>query len=170
MQVCTPPRPVRLVVLGLGVGGGEKKTAPPAVVLSPSFCWQASPAGGQVHAYARRSISLLILAVPAMVLSPSSRRQLLCAFRDPTLNSPLYYCGSRLSSFCPPPLPLSPYNQMCPSTLPPNGRVFSWSLPAPLLRWARPSCRLFRLLRSPSFSSPFPLPVPLSSSLGRVVP
>ena len=38
MQVCTPPRPVRLVVLGLGVGGGAKETAPPAMVLSPSTC------------------------------------------------------------------------------------------------------------------------------------
>ena len=70
-----PPRPVRLVVLGLGVGGGSKETAPPAMVLSPSSRRQASPASGQVHAYARRSISLLILAVPAVVLSPSSRRQ-----------------------------------------------------------------------------------------------
>ena len=35
MQVCTPPRPVRLVVLGLGVGGGAKETAPPTMVLSP---------------------------------------------------------------------------------------------------------------------------------------
>ena len=40
-----PPRPIRLVVLGLGVGvcGGEKETAPPAVVLSPSSRRQASP-------------------------------------------------------------------------------------------------------------------------------
>ena len=65
MQVCTPPRPVRLVVLGLGVGGGAKETPPPAVVLSPSSRRQASPASGQVHAYARRWLSLLILAVPA---------------------------------------------------------------------------------------------------------
>ena len=64
MQVCTPPLPIRLVVLGLGVGGGEKETEPPAVVLSPSSRRQASPASGQVHAYARHSISLLILAVP----------------------------------------------------------------------------------------------------------
>ena len=38
-----PPRPVRLVVLGLGVGGGVKETAPPAMVLSPSSRQQASP-------------------------------------------------------------------------------------------------------------------------------
>ena len=31
-----PPRPVRLVVLGLGVVGGAKETAPPVLVLSPS--------------------------------------------------------------------------------------------------------------------------------------
>ena len=37
--------------------------------------------------------------------------------------------GTRLS-VCPPP-PLSPYNRRCPNTLPPNGRVFSWSLRAP---------------------------------------
>ena len=72
MQVFSPPRPVRLVVLGLGVGGGAKEMAPPVVVLSLLSSRQASPASGQVHAYARRSISLLILAVPAVVLSPSS--------------------------------------------------------------------------------------------------
>ena len=38
-----PPRPVRLVVLGLGVGGGAKETAPPAMVLSISSRRQASP-------------------------------------------------------------------------------------------------------------------------------
>ena len=45
MQACTPPRPIRLVVLGLGVGvcGGAKETAPPAVVLSLSSRRQASP-------------------------------------------------------------------------------------------------------------------------------
>ena len=43
MQVCTPPRPERLVVLGLGVGGGEKETAPPVMVLSPSTRRQATP-------------------------------------------------------------------------------------------------------------------------------
>ena len=31
-----PPRPVRLVVLGLGVGGWPKETAPPVMVVSPS--------------------------------------------------------------------------------------------------------------------------------------
>ena len=44
-----PPRPVWLVVLGLGVGGGAKETAPPALVLSPSTRRQASP--GRVRAY-----------------------------------------------------------------------------------------------------------------------
>ena len=38
-----PPRPVRLVVLGLGVGGGAKETAPPAMVWSPLTRRQASP-------------------------------------------------------------------------------------------------------------------------------
>ena len=118
MQVCTPPRSVRLVVLGLGVVGGAKETAPPTVVLSPSSRRQASPASGQVHAYARRSISLLILAVPAVVLSPSPRRQAslvngqVLACYNPTLDFPLDSCGARLSSFCPPhpppPFPVQP--------------------------------------------------------------
>ena len=38
-----PPRPVRLVVLGLGMGGGVKETAPPAMVWSPSMRRQATP-------------------------------------------------------------------------------------------------------------------------------
>ena len=60
----------------LGCGwGGRRRQRPPAVVVSPPSRRQASPAGGQVHAYARRSISVLIRAVPAVVLSPSSLRQ-----------------------------------------------------------------------------------------------
>ena len=38
-----PPRPVRLVILVLGVGGGTKETAPPAMVWSPLTRRQASP-------------------------------------------------------------------------------------------------------------------------------
>ena len=38
-----PPPPVRLVVLGLGVGGGAKETAPPAMVWSPLTHRQATP-------------------------------------------------------------------------------------------------------------------------------
>ena len=95
MQVCTPPPDLcGWWYLDWVWVGGAKDTAPPAVVLSPSSRRQASPASVQVHAYARRSISLLILAVPVSLLSAS-------------------------------PLPLSPYNRTCPSTLPPNGRVFS---------------------------------------------
>ena len=60
-----------------------------------------------------------------------------------TLEFPLDSCSARLSVCPPPPLPLSPYNRTCPSTLPPNGRVFLWSLRAPLPCWTRPSCRLF---------------------------
>ena len=55
-----------------------------------------------------------------------------------TLEFPLRFL--RCLSLCLP-LPLSPYNSTCPYTLPPNGRVFSWSLRAPLPRWTRPSCR-----------------------------
>ena len=43
MQVCTPHRPVRLVVLGLGVGGGANEMAPPAMVWSPLTRRQATP-------------------------------------------------------------------------------------------------------------------------------
>ena len=39
----SPPQPMRLVVLGLGVGGGEKETAPPVMVWSPSTRRQATP-------------------------------------------------------------------------------------------------------------------------------
>ena len=105
-----PPRPVRLVVLGLGVGGGAKETAPPAMVLSPSTRQQAPP---RLVCLRRRSISLFDS------------------------------CGARLY-VCPPlPLSLSLYNRTCPYTLPPKGRVFLWSLRAPLPRWTRPSFRLF---------------------------
>ena len=115
MKVCTPLRPVRLVVLGLGVGGGAKDTAPP-----------------------RGGLDSVVSSFVARESVPSS-----------TLDFPLDSCGARLS-VCPPspPPPLSPYNRTCPSTLPPNRRVFSWSLRAPLPRWARPSCRLFRRLRT----------------------
>ena len=51
-----PPRPVRLVVRGLGVGGGAKDTAPPAMVWSPLTRWQASPG---ITCLRRRLISLL---------------------------------------------------------------------------------------------------------------
>ena len=36
---------MRLVLLGSGVGGGEKETAPPAMVLSSLMHRQASPSG-----------------------------------------------------------------------------------------------------------------------------
>ena len=95
-------------------------------------------------------------APPAMVLSSSTHQQAspgiacLCQ-RSRSLFDSL---GARLS-VCPL-SPLSPYNRMCPNTLPPNGRVFSWSFCAPSPRWARPSCRLPDRLRSPSVSSPPP--------------
>ena len=71
MQVCTLPRPVRLVVLGLGVGGGAKETAPPAMVLSPSTCRQASPG---LACLRQRSNSLSILAVPVSLSAPPPLR------------------------------------------------------------------------------------------------
>ena len=37
-----PPRPIRLVVRGSGVGGGAKETAPPAMALSSLTRQQAS--------------------------------------------------------------------------------------------------------------------------------
>ena len=36
-------------------------------------------------------------------------------------------CGARLCLPPPAPLPISPYNHICPNTLPTNGRVFLWS-------------------------------------------
>ena len=131
MQVCTPPpRPVRLVVLGLGVGGGAKETDPPAVVLSPSLRRQASPADGQVHAYARRSISLLSSRGSRLFLSPSSRQAgSTCVatgacLLHPKLDFPLDSCGARLSSFAPltpPPFPVQPNVSLY---YPSFGRVF----------------------------------------------
>ena len=100
MQACTPPPDLcGWLYLAWVWVGGAKETAPPAVVLSPSSRRQASPADDQVHAYARRSLSLLIIAVPAIVLSPSSRWQVLYACREPTLDFPIDSCGARLSSF-----------------------------------------------------------------------
>ena len=52
------------------------------------------------------------------------------------------------------PPPLSPYNRTCPTTLPPNGRVFSWSFHASASRWDRTSCRL------PDVSGHRPCPPP----------
>ena len=133
-----PPRPVRLVVLDLGVGGGAKETAPPAMVLSSLMRRHASPG---IACLCRRSRSLFD------------------------------FIGARLYVFPPPPpLPLSPYNRTSPDTLPPNGRLFSWSLRSPLPRCTRPSCRPPKRLRSPSVSSPPPLPIPWPSLLGLIVP
>ena len=61
-----PPRPVRLVVLGLGVGGGAKETAPPAMVLSLSSRL-SSPGKACLR---RRSTSLSIPAVPVSLSAP----------------------------------------------------------------------------------------------------
>ena len=59
-------------------------------------------------------------------------------------------------SLCLTPPPPFPFNHTCPYTLPPNGRVFSWSLRAPLTSWTRPSCWLHSRLRAPSVSPPPP--------------
>ena len=65
--LCPPPRPVRLAVLGLGVGRGAKETAPPAMVLSPS----TRPVGVAGKACLRRRLnSLSILAVPVSLSAP----------------------------------------------------------------------------------------------------
>ena len=89
MQVCTPPQPVRLVVLGLGVGGGAKETAPPAMVWSPSTCRQASP-GLACLVNARVSSSILVVPVslydPPLPLSPYNRT---CTYTLP-LNGRLF--------------------------------------------------------------------------------
>ena len=85
-----PPRPVRLVVLGLGLGGGAKGDG------APHDCLESLDLSADVAFRRQRSNSLSILVVPISLPAP------------------------------PLPLPLSPYNRTCPSTLPPNGRVFSW--------------------------------------------
>ena len=61
MRFCTPPspsRPVRLVVLGLGVGRGAKETATPAMVLSSSRRQQAWPGIACLRRRSRNSIPL----------------------------------------------------------------------------------------------------------------
>ena len=70
MQACTPPLPIRLVVLGLGVGvcGGAKETAPPVMVLSPSSRRQVLRACFKPDA---RLPSRFLQS--AMVVSPSTR-------------------------------------------------------------------------------------------------
>ena len=59
------------------------------------------------------------------------KAQLCCLLS--TLLAPLRFswCPSLCLPPPPSPLPLSPYNCTCPSTLPPNRRVFLWSLRAP---------------------------------------
>ena len=124
MKVCSP-RPVRLVVLDSGMGGGTKETATPAMVLSSWTRRQASP--GSSVTFVDALGPSLILVVPVSLSPPT------------------------------PPLPLSPYNRTCPNTLPPNVRVFSWSLCAPSPRWTRPSCRPPERLRYPYVPPPPPL-------------
>ena len=161
MQACTPPQPIRLVVLGLGVGvcGGAKETAPPAVVLSPSSRRQASPDRRPkcIPTPDARLPSRFLRS--AIVLSPSTRLVGFARESVPssTLEFSLESCVVSVSLSAPPtPLPLSPYNCTFPSTLPPNGRVFLWSPRAPLPRWTRTSGRLLSRLWSPSLSSPPP--------------
>ena len=64
MQVSPPPRPVRLEVLGLGVGGGAKETPPPAMVLIPSTRRPALPG----LAYLRQRSSSLFDSCSSRVL------------------------------------------------------------------------------------------------------
>ena len=65
------------------------------------------------------------------------------------------FLGARLS-LPPPPLPFSPYNRMCPTTLPTNGRVVSWAFSHP--HPAGPGLPVGFRCRSPSLSSPPPPP------------
>ena len=175
MQACTPPQPIRLVVLGLGVGvcGGAKETAPPAVVLSPSSCRKASPDRRPKCTPTPDARLPSQFLRSAIVLSPSTRLVGFARESVPSLTlefSPDFCVVSVSLSAPPTPLPLSPYNCTCPSTLPPNGRVFSWSLRAPLLRWARPSGRMLSSSLVPVLVLPPTLPIPWQSLLGCVVP
>ena len=66
-------------------------------------------------------------------------------------------------------IPLTPYNRTCPYTLPPNRRVFLWSLCAPLPAGpGRPGVCLN--VSGPRPCPPPTLPIPWTSLLGRIVP
>ena len=136
MQVCTPPRPVRLVVLGLGVGGGAKETAPP-----------------------RDGLESFVSSFVARESVPSS-----------TLVFPLDSCGARLSVCLPPSSPFPRTTVLVPLLSLLTGDYFRGrsALPCPAGPGRPAGC--FKRVRSPSFSSSPPLPVPFSSSMGRAVP
>ena len=69
MQVFTPPQPVQLVVLRLGVGGGAKETAPPSMVWIPLTRRQATPG---LACLLRRSSSLFDSCGARLSVCPSS--------------------------------------------------------------------------------------------------
>ena len=133
-----PPQPVRLVVLGLGVGGGRRRRAP-LMILRYSMRFRHT-----IQTNGRVSSALL---------------------------TPLDDPGARL---CLPytPLPLSPYNRTCPSTLPTNGRGFLWSPRSPSPRrssWPGLPDGLLNASRSPFRVPPPPIPW-LCFYLGLVAP
>ena len=136
--VHAPPRPLRLAVLGSGVGGGAYETAPPAMVLSLSSL-VSSPFVALVSCRPDARVPSRFLrcpretAPPAIVVSSLSHRQSppgYCACLDERSSS-LSILVVPVSLRLPPPLPLSRYNRTCPDTLPNNGRVFSWSSRSP---------------------------------------
>ena len=105
--------------------------APPPPTCAAGGTWLGYGWGGEGDGAPRNGLESLD--------SSGRRRPGKRAFADARILSRVLRCPS----LCLPPLPLYPYNRTCPSTIPPNGRVFSWSLRAPLPRWVRLSCRLF---------------------------
>ena len=59
----SPPQHVRLVIIGSGVGGGSKETAPPAMVLSSSTLRHALPGSSVPFAGALGPSSMLVVPV-----------------------------------------------------------------------------------------------------------
>ena len=76
------------------------------------------------------------------------------------------WCPSLAASL--PPLPLSPYNRTCLTTLPTNGRVVSWAY-ASASRWPRPSWWLPTPVSVLVFPPPLPTPWPSSSGSGSAL-
>ena len=81
---------MRLVLLGLGVGGGAKEKAPPAIVWSPSTRRQASPG---ISCLCRRSSSLLDSLGARLSVSPSPFPRTTVLVPLLSLLTEEYFCG-----------------------------------------------------------------------------
>ena len=105
--------------------------APPPRTCAAGGTWLGCGWGGEGDGSPRDGLELLDASTGVAWDSvPSSM-----------LEVPLRFSWCPSLCLLPPPLTLSLYNRMCPNTLPPNGRVFSWLLRAPSSRWTRPPFR-----------------------------